>query len=93
MTCLTLLVSPDCARGGLGRARVVSQQAVLFLFFGQNCCSDLSYIFVCIYRLLTYHIYVMKQESYDIRGIEQVAITLLSIFGWFDPQRALLVFV
>ena len=35
----------------------------------------------------------MKQESYDIRGIEQVAITLLSIFGWFDPQRALLVFV
>ena len=34
-TCLTLLVSPDSAVGGLGRARGVSVRGVLFSFFGQ----------------------------------------------------------
>ena len=45
-TCLTLIVSPDSAGGGLGRARVVSQRRVLFSFFGQNIPSIYSYVHI-----------------------------------------------
>ena len=34
-TCLTLLVSPDSAGGGLGRARVVFRRRVLFVFWSK----------------------------------------------------------
>ena len=45
-TCLTLLVSPDSAGGGLGRARVISRRWILFSFFRRNYCSDPSYLFL-----------------------------------------------
>ena len=48
LSCLTLLASPDSAGGGLGRARVVSLEGVLFSFFGQNSCSDPISLFVRI---------------------------------------------
>ena len=42
--CLTLLISPDSAGGGLGRVRVVPLRGVLFLFFGQNTQCVYSYV-------------------------------------------------
>ena len=42
--CLTLFFSLDSAGGGLGRARVVSRQRVLFLFFLSTYPSIYSYV-------------------------------------------------
>ena len=48
LSCLTLLVSPDSAGDGLGRARVVSRRDVLFFFVFQNKISDLKSLLVRI---------------------------------------------
>ena len=69
LTCLTVLVSPDSAAKGLGRARVVSPRRVLVSCFSQNYFSDPSYLFI---RIDTY-----QSDVYHVRNgvVEQVAFT------------------
>ena len=81
--CTTLLVTPDSAGGDLRRVRVVSRRRVLLSFFGQNYCSDPSYLFV---RIDTYQ----SNLCHERNRLVQQGLSLMSISGWlFDPQSDL----
>ena len=56
-SCLTLLVPPDSAGGGLGRARVVSPRLVLFSFFAS----------IYLFRIASVYSYVWVHTNLGLR--------------------------
>ena len=78
-TCFTLLVSLDSVGGGLGRARVVSRQRVLFSSFCQNIQPPIR-----TYRYIPITVYVHKKS-----GVAGRLLPVLSEGLWFESPMAL----
>ena len=86
-TCLTLLVSPDFAGGGLGRARVVSRRRVPFSFF---CFFvQLSRASIRTYRYIPISGHVYNKLS----GVAGMSLSLRRGNPGFDSRMAASFFV
>ena len=68
--CLTLFVSPDSARGGLGRARVLS--LLLFSFWSKYPMCLLEHMFRCkrigYFSCKKTRIKLLREYSYEVEG-------------------------